>query len=371
MIFTQTSKGKRRTPAVAVEATPYDLYGTDSAARGTIPFAVTFPTEPTGPLTPITVTNNAQLATALATPSAEITVAAGSYNALNIASNDQHWILDNGATFAGLGGNGFARVKIEGGNIVTTGDVNPYNFEDLYLYNINIECDDCNFGLGTLMFSRLAVIHCTIYATRTGFFVPGATANDAGVWAYDLIAAANYVSGGMLPADPGIESAFRIQSVVRCILVDNRARCGFDNGGGDADVKHTFRSHYGDDKFWMRRNMTEFGDGIYFQARANNDPVVANNYMGDHWVYDHVIHTPYLSAYAFRGTGGGSIAANWPGVLTTAGNAGYTDQTLDDNWSWNAQAGDSIGSQTTAAYQAPPALGAWLAADGLPPGADH
>lgn len=346
----------------------YDLYGTDTQSRGVIPFAVNWPAEPSGSLTPLTVTNNTQLATALATDNAEITVAAGSYNALVLASNNQRWICDDNAIFAGLSGSGFNTVRIDGGQVVTTATAGCWNFTDLILNNMNVECGEFDFGLGSSMFQRLAVIHCTVFSLRYGFFTPGATASDAGSFGSDLILAANYISGGMTVGNSGVEAAIRIQSMRgRVILVDNRARCGFDGQG----VKHTYRSHYGNENYWMRRNMTEYGDGIYWQARANNDPVVANNRMGAHWCYDHEIYTTNLSAYGLRAAGGGSIAADWPGAIAADGNAGFTDMTSNDNWIWAAKGGDTIGSNTTAPYQAPPALGSWLAADGLPPGADH
>jgi hypothetical protein len=370
MLTISAPRRGRRLPLIAAPAeTPYDLYGTDTMGRGIIPFAATFPADPVT-TTELIVTDNTDLAAARVTPNARIVVGPGSYNALTIGASDQNWVIDNGATFAGLGGNGFARVKITGGNVVTGTDVNPYNYTDLALRNVNVQCDDFNIGLGTLMWSRCSVIHCTIFATRTGFFVPGATANDAGIWAYDLIAAANYVSGGMDPADPGVESAFRIQSVIRTILVDNRARCGFDNGGGTADIKHTFRSHYGNQDFWMRRNLCEFGDGIYFQPRANLDPIVPNNYMGRHWVYDHAYYSTLKSAFATRNS---VSLVNYPGALVADGNVAFFDLGVPPGtqWGWNGQTGDTIGSNTRNAYEAPPALGAWLAADGLPPGADH
>ena len=369
-----SAKKFRRVPTgqTAPDTSIYDLYGTDTNARGTIPFTVTWPTAPTGTLTPLTVTNNTQLATALATPSAQITVAAGSYNALTLAEDDQDWIIDDGATFSGFGGTGFARVRVTGGNVVTAGDVSPYGFTDLLMRNINIECQSLNIGLGSTMFSRAAMVHCTVYATRVGLITPGASASDVGVRGYDLILAANYVSGGMLASDPGVEPAFRIQSVERCILVDNRARCGFENGGGGVvDTKHTYRSHYGNQDYWGRRNMTEWGDGVYWQARANNDTVLANNRMGRHWWYDFDMYTERLSAYAFRGAGGGTVAADWLQPIVVDGNRGFTNVTANDNWTWAGKSGDTIGTNTTAAYQAPPALGSWLAADGTAPGADH
>jgi len=40
-------------------------------------------------------------------------------------------------------------------------------------------------------------------------------------------------------------------------------------------------------------------------------------------------------------------------------------------WRWGIKAGDTSINNIEYPYQAPPALNAWLAADGLPPGADH
>lgn len=345
--------------------TPYDLYGTDTNARGTIPFPVTFPTAPSG-LTPFSVTNNAQLATALATTGLDVTVAAGSYNTLALTQTNQNWTLDNNAVFAGLTGNSFSRIEVTGGRFSTAADVSLYDFEDFTLRNANIACDDMLLGFGNLMFSRCALIHNTIYNQRTGLLTPGVTANDVGVWGYDLILAANYVSGGMTIGNSGVEAAIRIQSVIRAIIVDNRARCGFDGQG----IKHTYRSHYGNDKYWMRRNMTEYGDGIYFQPRANADPIISNNYLGDHWVYDHLYYSTLKSAYALRNN---VSLTNYYGALVATGNAAYFDPPTGSGpyWAWNGQTGDTIGTNTSNAYQAPPALSAWLAADGLPPGADH
>lgn len=351
-------------PWLSNRGDPYDLYGTDTNSRGTIPFAVNWPSPPVTTTT-LTVSNNTELATALATPGAEITVAAGSYNALNITSDDQNWIIDNGATFAGVTGNDFARVKISGGNFVTTGTLTLHSFTDLLMHNMNIEAVSISFGLEEGFngeFNRLALVHCTIYNERTGFYT--ATAD---ILQSDLILAANYVSGGMTVGSSGVEPAVRVQEVTRVILVDNRARCGFDGEG----IKHTYRSHRGNQDFWMRRNLTEYGDGVYWQAVANSDPVEPQYRMGRHWCYDYTIHTTNLSAYALRAAGGGSIAVDWPEPIVVDGNVGYTDMTANDDWLWQGQAGDSIGSNTTNAYTAPPALGSWLAADGLPPGADH
>jgi hypothetical protein len=353
---------------VPAASAPYDLYGTDSGGRGAIFFAVNWPLQPTI-TTEGSVTNNTQLTEALNTPGLRASVAAGSYNALTLASDDQEWLCDDAAIFSGLGGNSFSRIKVQGGNVVTSGDIQPYGFTDLMLRNMNIQANSMQFGFGTVMFDRGAMIHCTVYNQRTGFITPGLTAAQVGARGYDLILAANYISGGMDPADYGNEPAIRVQSVSRCIEVDNRTRCGVDIGsGGVLDTKHNFRWHHGCRDVWARRNLIEFGDGIYIEPRTDEEAVLASQIMGAMRLYDFVIHTTRLSAYAFRDV---VNSTNYPEPLIVDGNVGFTDVTANDNWIWNGQAGDTIGSNTTAAYTAPPALGSWLAADGLPPGADH
>jgi hypothetical protein len=353
--------------SVPSESEIYDLYATDSNSRGTIPFTVTWPTAPTAPLTPLTVTDSGTLATALATANAQITVAAGSYGTLALAQNDQHWIIDNGATFTGLTtASRRSRIIIEGGNF-TTASAFTIVTDDLLLDNVNFTAGtSLTFGITAfggnpaVVCNRLAVIHCTSYAGRIGLFV---VAGEVGNRNQDVILAGNYVSGGMTEGNSGVEPAFRVQGTERAILVDNRARCGFDGEG----IKHTYRSHFGNQDFWMRRNLTEYGDGIYFEPRTDASPITADDYMGAHWCYDYECYTTSLTAYAFRGE---VNATNWTEPLVAVGGRGYTDDPHDD-WTWAAQAGDTVSDNTTAAYQAPPAIGSWLTARGIQPGADH
>jgi len=232
------------------------------------------------------------------------------------------------------------------------------------------------FGIGSTMSHRVAFIHNTVVAQNVAFFTPGATASDVGAFGSDMIIAANYLQGGMDPALSGREPALRVMSNHRTIIVDNRARTGFDGQG----TKHTYRSHYGNQDYYMRRNMNEYGDGIYFQPRANADPILPSNYMGDHWVYDHLSY--------YNGPGGVNIGnaqrndasdTTWPGRLVVVDNTAYRAVQTDslgvlDNpgrWRWSIKAGDVSTNNIEFPYQAPPAFNAWLAADGLPPGADH
>ena len=180
----------------------------------------------------------------------------------------------------------------------------------------------------------------------------------------------------MTAGNSGVEPCFRIMSNIRTIVVDNRCRTGFDGQG----TKHNYRSHYGNQDFYMRRNMSEYGDGIFFQARANNTTVLPSNIMGDHWVYDHLSYYNgpggAIIANSQRTGGGTTVAASWNGSLTTDDNTAYRavrsppcSTTMPSNrWRWNGEGGDSIGVNTECPYEAPPALGSWLTARGTPPG---
>lgn len=341
----------------------YDLLETDTQNRGPIPFAVNWPIMPTTTQT-LNVPSDVSLATAAATPGAVINVAAGSYGMLYITNNDQHWILDDNAVFSEISGSGFSRVIIEGGQVDNPAANCVFEgYTDLLVANVNFNVFQVNAAFGTNgNFQRSAWIHNTIVAGGYGIFTPGAQANDAGVWSSDLILAANYITGG------GGSNALRLQSIIRTIMVDNRVRTGQDGGS----TRFTVRSHYGNQDFWMRRNLSEYGPGIYFQTRLDPSPMNPNNYMGNHWVYDFDFYTTSDGTYGFRGTHAGEIfSITWPGAITTDGNNGYGNNTSPNPWIWFAQAGDSLGTETSNAYQAPPALNSWLAANGLPPGADH
>ena len=161
-----------------------------------------------------------------------------------------------------------------------------------------------------------------------------------------------------------MEPALRIQGHLQAIIVDNRARCGFEDQG----TKHTYRSHYGNHNYFMRRNMNEYGDGIYFKPRANREPIVADNYMGDHWVYDHLnyYNGPMGgdSANAFRD----SVSATyWYGRLVAQNNTAYravqsNPQGEDRRWRWNPQSGDSVSNNRSyPAKRHRPSTNGWLA----------
>jgi hypothetical protein len=355
----------------------YDLYATDTNGVGTIPFAVNWPAEPASVSTTVDVTagNASSLSNALLVNNATINVPAGTYSgSFTVTGSDQIILLDDEAVIAGgltVNHTGSAaRVRWEGGvidSIVSNVAVN--NARDFLMRNVNANVREVNCGVGTQSARRCAFIHNTIYAQRTGFFTPGASAFQR---LQDIILAGNYISGGMTVGNSGVESAIRIQSTDRTIIVDNRLRCGFDG----QSVKHTIRSHYGNADYFVRNALTEYGDHVYIKPIANDTVDDGTYAMGDHWFYD----------LFFYNTGGGPTIANafrddvkaisYPGRLTV--NRGTAYRSIQTNpagvnvrWTWNAQAGDSIANCLEYPYQAPPSLGSWLVAAGQRPGADH
>ena len=357
----------------------YDLYGTDTKLgniRGTIPFTVTWPTAPVTNSNVFIVDSSPtgteiSLATALSTTGGgTFFVNAGNYATLALEQNDQHWILADEAVFTGLSTTNVpTRIIVEGGRLHTSGTT-FVTADDLLLRNIemNFSSSGMNFGVSafggnpTTRCNRLALVHNTMVGFSACI---GTTGGDAVVAnAVDFIIAANYLAGGMDPADSGGEYTMRIQGATRVVVVDNRARNGVDGGTS----KHTYRSHHGTQDYWARRNMTEYGDGIFYHSVAGPTGPFTEDQMGDHWVYDYECYTTNASQIALRRIDSGE-AGFFPGVLTTDGNAAFTD--LSIGFAWNQKAGDSIGVETVSAHITPPLLSAWLTADGLQPGADH
>ena len=220
---------------------------------------------------------------------------------------------------------------------------------------------------------RVAFIHNTVVAQRVAFFSPGQTAADVGAYGIDFIIAANYLQGGMLVGRSGVESALRVQSNHRTIIVDNRARCGFDMQG----TKYTYRSHFGNQDFYMCLNMNEYGDGILFMPK-NVQPTSRPNYcMVDHWEYDYLNH--------YNGPGTVHVANSqrssdgWPGALVVVNNRAFRSvqknpagvEDYRGRWRWYLKAGDTSSNNIVYPYHTPPALNERLAADGVLPGADH
>ena len=337
----------------------YDLSGF------AVPFAFSWPQSPRISRR-VAVANDAELRAALAIPNVRIEVAPGRYGPLVLTQDDQHVVADDRAVFSGLTTSGRPRRVIVEGGVVEAGTA-AVNLvvDDFVIRNVNIaSVRTFSLGVGSSMAHRVAVLHNTIYASRVALFSPGATAGEGR--GSDFVIAANYLQGGMTVGNSGVEPALRIQSHDRAIIVDNRARCGFEGQG----TKHTYRSHYGNNNYFMRHNMNEYGDGIFFSSRTRP--------IGDHWVYDHVSY--------YNGPMGGDSAnayrpdvspSTWPGRLVAVNNVAYravqTDPggQINTRWIWNMQAGDVVQDNIELPYRRPPALSAWRGADGRPPGADH
>lgn len=358
--------------AAGQEGAPYDLYGTDSNERGTIPFTVTWPTAPQGTLTELTVNDASSLSTALGTANAQITVEAGSYGTLALAEDDQHWILADGAVFSGLSATGRpVRTIIEGGEFSLGTSSTLLVVDDFLMDNVNISAvGTFGFGSGTLVTNRVAMIQTTVVADVYALFTPGQSANDAGQIGHHLYVAGGRLHGGRSPS--GAEATARIMAMHEFIMVDTWLENGIDTEA----TNRVLRSHYGNHNYWVRNVISPQGDGIYFQPRANGDPIEAINRMGDHWVYDVAL---YFDSDDGGATGTHALrndvnSTDWYGELVAVNNTAYDfrgPSAEGTRWSWNSQTGDTVDDNFELAHEAPPALSSWLTANGIQPGADH
>lgn len=354
---------------------PYDLYYTDSRRRGDIPFSFSWPTRPQGIQRNLTVTDAPSLAQALATPNARITVAAGAYGALAISQNDQHWILNDDATFSDLSASGRpARIHIEGGNFEVAngaGDNITLVVDDWLIQNACIAVNSLQVGIGSQQSNRYALINSTVVAQRYAHFTPGQTAVPNKGSSHIL--AGNNLQGGMLVGNSGIESTVRTQGINEVILVDNWLRNGFDGQG----VKHTLRSHYGQNNWWARNNLIVYGDGAYWNSTGGTGP---EQVMGRHYFYDNVQYVPSSNpndntAHFFRTSS--SMATFWPnrsGAIVVEGNRTFDHRATaasSARYIVGSQAWDHVEDNVNDTYRSPPELGAWLVGRGIPPGCDH
>lgn len=375
--------------------TPYDLYATDSQSRGTIPFAVNFPAPPQTSQN-LTVTDQSSFNTALSTSGAHITVAAGSYGALNITGvTDQYWDIDNGATFSSFSGFNASRIHISGGVVDQQGSTSLTGITDWTIHNMNMSLDDDGnslsggSGRGGLTIGnpivsggeavRVMMIHCTVRAFKTAVLVSADT--EAANYNTDLIFVANYIQGGQFyngtSAANISEAGLRIMGTHRTVVVDNRLRSGTPG----SSFKNGLRSHYGNDNYWARNNIIDYGDGIQCIPRANSQPIVPANYMGDHWYYDNThyvnVDNPNSQTTHFFRDSGQTNTTTFPGAIIADGNNAYDYRQASTSgvdfarWFTPVQVQDSFSNNVEYPYQSPPTQAAQIAADGLAVGADH
>ena len=333
----------------------YDLYGTDTQSRGTIPFAVNWPIAPTTTQT-LNVPGGTSLSAALATPNATIYVAAGSYGTFAPSADHQEWILDDAAIFNGISVINRNNISVTGGVINEYGGDNSLavRSNDISYENVRISMPN---GTGILdSYNRVSFVQCTLDASAYGLFHYRYTTN----YSYDLILAGNYISGVQTNTN-----AVRLMGTRRVILVDNRLV--------SYETRPTFRSHMGSGDVWLRRNMAANSGGILMTPEVNTfTPLETFDYMGDHWIYDFEQYTTSTSSAGLLRTSNYDpnppLSTSWPGILVGAGNRQYHD--AGQFW-WNAQPGDPIFDNQILAGRVAPALGSWLTTRGLPPGADH
>lgn len=340
--------------APVVSTDIYDLYDTDVDSRGTIPFAVNWPTAPNVGETVLNVPGDTTLSAALATSGgATINVAAGSYGSLNIAQDDQHWILADAANFSGMNVSGESRIIIEGGAVTNTGAFCNFRGEDILVRNVNFDITEMSMGIGANpRSSRIAFVHNTISAADYTMYVDEglrSTGGDLGSHS-DFIMAANDMVGGT----GSTQSSCRIQAVARGIFVDNRT--GNDDGW-------CWRFHHGDGPAWFRRNMVDNGSlGMnLYPDSGQSAPDSADNFA-EFYCYDNEFYLSSSGPYVQR-----ADLSYW-GTLYAEDNDGYGG---NGAWAFNSQEGDVISGNSNGGTTTPPALGSWLAAGGVQPGADH
>lgn len=245
---------------------PYDLYASDTQLRGTIPFTVTWPTEPTitssATVTPATFSaNNVN--------GREITLSSGTYGDLFIGGSDKTLILQSGANIGTLTLQ-CQRVKITGqaGSVISKINHNSGGTDVLLDGIIS------NGGSWELWDpTRMALINSSLTNAGWSFFVQWNPANAKPV---DIIVAGNTILASSL-------SPVRVENVERFILVDNqlRSRDGFAS----------LRIHQEGDSnqdFWVRNNQFEnLTDNGRWQFGPNDGQprTMSNAYFYDNAVY--------------------------------------------------------------------------------------
>ncbi len=333
----------------------YDLYGTDTQSRGAIPFTVNWPNEPVTTQT-LNVPGGTSLSAALATPNATIFVAAGSYGSFSPSADNQEWILDDAAVFNGISVVNRNNISVTGGviNAFAMDNYLAAGSNDISYENVRISMPN---GTGILdSYNRVAFIQCTLDASAFGLFHYRYTTN----YSYDLVLAGNYISSVQTNGN-----AVRLMGTRRVVLVDNRL------------VSHvtrpTFRSHMGSGDVWLRRNMAANSGGVLMTPEVNTGtPLQSFDYMGNHWIYDFEQYTTNAGSAGFLRVSNYApnppLSTSWPGVLVGVGNRQYHD---GGTFWWSAQPQNTFSDNQVLAGRAAPAMGSWLTARGVQPGADH
>lgn len=341
----------------------YDLYGTDANERGTIPFDVNWPNPP-DTSSELTVNDASSFSTALGSANARITVEAGSYGPFIPTANDQNWIMDDAANFSGWSVSSRSRLRVDGGIFTfTAGDFNLADASTDVLLN-NVRMDIAGSAAAPLTYNavRVALVQTTLDSEGYGLF-PTMFVGSTKI--QDLIVAGCYIIGL-----DGSRNALRIERTERAIVVDTRLR--------SADHRPGLRSHRGTSDYWARRVLFEDCGGLLHTPTTGAAWGGSVDYQGDHWIYDMEHYAPtgtqgwvYNLDIDTDITGGDGLDVAHPGDINIAGNRSYDSDGLYGGLGNTIGGTIAASDNTVGAGASAPALGSWLTANGIAPGADH
>lgn len=255
------------TAATTPSSEPYDLYATDTQSRGTIPFVVAWPTEPTitstATVTPATFSaNNAN--------GREITLTSGTYGNISLGGTDKTLILQSGATVGTitLQGQGL-KIVGQAGSIVS--QINhDSGASDVMLDGIN-----SNGGSWQLWdCTRFALLNSTVATDGFSVFFQFNPANPR---PQDVIVAGCTIDaltgGGFAPV--------RFQDINRMVAVDTR----FVSNGSFASLRIHNEFNGGNvDNQWIRNCQCE-GGGWQWGPNDGNTGTFDNI-----WAYDCAVY---------------------------------------------------------------------------------
>ena len=244
------------TPSSSSE--PYDL---TAGGTRTIPFTHTWPTAPTitstATVTPATLSANL-------VDGRELTLSAGSYGNVTVATTDQEIIIQSGVTIAQLTVSSTAqRIKIRGqtarvGDITGTIGVNQ-NAQDVLLDGLNQDATAISGGRNIIEGRRVAVINSLLQVEDFPLF-----SSTTGVQAENLI-----IANSQLIGVGTTQSGIRVQGIKELIMVDSNSQ----KINGNNLVLRVHASDPGKDveNVWVEGNQFEGGRPWFYPAPGTPD----------------------------------------------------------------------------------------------------
>lgn len=256
--------------AVVGASEPYDLAG----AR-TIPFAYSWPTEPT--ITAETsVSNSSELATAIALGGRRITLNAGTYSGITINTNDTHLIISTGVSVSAAGGAaltiGGNRVRITGDRGATMSGRWQITGDDVFIEDQNMANSDGENVIIQGGAARVAILSSTMSSERFALQTYGGVSDI-------IVANSSITVSSQTPA--------RLAKVDRLLLVDNL----FDASG--AGSAHVFRSgeNYVNNLWFLGNQLEDTGTFGFEFSVVDPDSTAARVTSSGLYFYDSALYS--------------------------------------------------------------------------------